>query len=857
MSSRIKVNVKLRQKIKPNIKKRATVPIIQEDSDIFLITEDILPGLIGTYLIYPDNGESYEVQFLGGVFNYKELLNDVGSELVNDLFNNGNAIRARRVNQMVDIDEQFFLDGSDGHCVGRLGIARKLRINALSARPKYARCFLNKANQVEKYFDDNYPDGISIADLRKYCVSENFKIEIQMPLHHKTITMCDPARNPAATFKFINIRKHHVDLCYDMDSEAETLDYESFCLKRSECAKLGALLVDYMKTKEGPVLYKFTYLNNTYVLEGYEEAVDVGKQLGELMLGLSRDFIDSRSPYYNFIRSASRAPCHTFSRRAYVEGSFDIAEYPHDMRRAELRSDLYATDMNKCYRQFRTNKYFIGFPRRPTYMAHNVPVQSAISRAGWWFIKDVTGEIPFYKNIADKVWTTPDLRLFLDNGITFTIPFGCWDHNPDMDFQLPTDKKMYCLFSGLLHREKPYNVTKWIDDSNLLATDIAHGGIKSVRCKRESWRSGCNYSSYIYAYARTRITQYAIDSDAVGISVDAIITESPLYLDEGLSSVLEDGETEYRPIWKAPEQYIPKKYAAPSPDYPSGMRSTRPLNIPQETDSTQFEHIIPDGNILLKGLGGSGKSYAVHKQLGWLAPTYIAPTLALLAEKQAEGWLYYSTPNSFHVDKECKNPHTKSYLRYDRPGIVFIDEVNISAHLDKVLDKCRQYGIRYILAGDEAQITSQWSLSDLWGRLRLETDRTVTFLRDRRSGDSMLMSLKAEVREVVLSDLPIDIRVSKIFYIMSKVKRPTQAQYRTLPLIKLYKHDVESHGELGACQTSTTVDSMQGQTVSTPHICVLNSGTRTDQLPELVYTMVSRFRSISDIYCVITKVRTC
>jgi hypothetical protein len=284
------------------------------------------------------------------------------------------------------------------------------------------------------------------------------------------------------------------------------------------------------------------------------------------------------------------------------------------------------------------------------------------------------------------------------------------------------------------------------------------------------------------------------------------------------------------------------------------MRKIWSLNIPQETDSTQFEHIIPDGNSLLKGLGGSGKSYAVHKQLGWLAPTYIAPTLALLAEKQAEGWLYYSTPNRFHVDKDCKNPHTKSYLKYDRPGIVFIDEVNISSHLDKVLDKCKQYGIRYILAGDEAQITSQWSLPDLWGRLSRETDVTVTFLMDRRSGDREIMSLKADIREVVLSDLPEGIKVGKIDYIMKMgVQKPTMRQYRTFPLMKMYKHDEENHGELGRGQTSTTVDSMQGQTVSTPHICVINTMTRTEQFPELIYTMVSRFRSFRDIYCVITK----
>jgi hypothetical protein len=92
---------------------------------------------------------------------------------------------------------------------------------------------------------------------------------------------------------------------------------------------------------------------------------------------------------------------------------------------------------------------------------------------------------------------------------------------------------------------------------------------------------------------------------------------------------------------------------------------------------------------------------------------------------------------------------------------------------------------------------------------------------------------------------------------MKKVQKPTMEQYRQWPLIKLYKHDEEEHGKLGLGQTSTTVDSMQGQTVSTPHICVINTMTRTEQFPELIYTMVSRFRSFRDLYCVITKVREC
>lgn len=889
MSDRTKVRVptKIKAKLRPPKEREV-------DYDEFLT-------LTGTWIV---NGEEY--YFPGGILNVR-LFAELNSDILDDLFNGKIAVKrvlkpsGAEVHQF--LEQERMLNAQAGHCVGKMGIAFVLRQRAVARKTTKGRNYmLREAQRVEEYFDKNFADGVPLEDLERYCQSEGYHVTIDMPMLGIVRDYKPKDKTARYRFKFTHITVNHLDLIYgDMDPTVTIVERESEfnrlmgeyekrgclrirkCLRRSELqsdAKLvrvwnsheeyalegrgkeGATIVptlegfntdgykvQYVSGKSNTrIVYQFDYLNERFILGGYEESADISQRLGEMMLGLRRKFIDSRAPYYNFIKRSARTPCHYFTKGAFPDGAFDIYEYPDDMKHLAFRADLWKTDMHACYRQRKTNPYYIGFPVKPNNLAYNICPQRARKLAGWWLVDNVRGSIPYINEVAGHPWTTPDINLFLDNGLEFDIPFGIWDSHPEENLAFPTEtaemplnsdgKLAYCIFSGLLNREPKFSSSLWRDASGMMGGE-SRGRDKLQLSQKDNWRCGCNYSSYVYAYARTRIMAAALRHKdiVVGISVDALITKVPLRLDEGLDPL--DG----KPIWSEPERFETKQFAAVSYNYPSGFSEYTikryPLNLPKPPEG--LEHSLPEGNLLLTGLGGSGKSWSVLKTYGWLAPTYVAPTLNLIAEKEKEGWLFTSTPNRFYV--ETDNPNALSYLRYDLPKIIFVDEVNITPFLDKVLEKCRHYNIRYILAGDEAQITSSYCLPDIWKVLPTTVDHILDFKTDRRSGDPYIKDLKFKVRKACLRG-----DADAIFDLMRQLRRPTREKYRTLPLIKMYRHDEDIHGELGEGQSSTTVDSMQGQTVRVPHICIINRNTRKAQLPQLLYTMVSRFVSIKDIY---------
>ena len=516
----------------------------------------------------------------------------------------------------------------------------------------------------------------------------------------------------------------------------------------------------------------------------------------------------------------------------------------------------------------------MGFPTKPTHHEWNISYEKAKDLAGWWEIT-TSDSLPFQEDL-NGVWTTPDIRFFHDQGVNFKIKFGCWDDNPLPTIDMPEQKEVYCIFSGLLTREKNIIRQHWIDDSQLIESPTNQKGVKLQDFERSHWRSGFNLSSYVYSYARTQIWKQAIINDAVAITVDCIITERPIEI----PGIAHDGKalwtteqftkpydadvaSEYDTLLLIPflertkmdksrmrklRKLMPPKpgnYVAPSLNYCSKYsRDKYPVTYPKRI-RPRLEHGIPDRPVvLMKGPGGTGKTYCGYQHWAWYAAVYVAPTHKLLEDKRNEGWFqaitHLSFPNETHG-------HRAAWLLNDIPKYVFIDEIGMMnrGDLKRCLDACKKYSIRVIMAGDEAQICRDVAVWDLATEV---SDVTLQFKIDRRSKDHKIRTMKARVRDIVMSDKDL---VGKIWEIRSYLALHARRAYKPhrnkLPHLKLYNHDPDKHGPLpeGGCRC---VDSVQGTTIHEPTVCVINGNTRRDQLPELIYTMVSRFVSNEDLY---------
>ncbi len=184
-------------------------------------------------------------------------------------------------------------------------------------------------------------------------------------------------------------------------------------------------------------------------------------------------------------------------------------------------------------------------------------------------------------------------------------------------------------------------------------------------------------------------------------------------------------------------------------------------------------------------------------------------------------------------------------VKHEIPGIIIADEITLANGTDlrKLIEKCKKWGIRLILAGDEAQLVTQYALPDLWSSIRAEFPVELNFTIDRRSADEKLLNIKHVLRTIVLDKEPN--KNKRILKVLRAFKQANDSTVN-LPQIKFY-NDAKYSKSVNI--NSMTVDSAQGQTLTVPHVIHVNGCTiRQDQFPSLVYSAVARFRSYDDIY---------
>ena len=773
-----------------------------------------------------------------------------------------------------------------------------------------------KASTIDKYFTTNYPNGVPHKEMDKACNECNVYVVLEMLAHGKVYKFGNKTTKPDIKCSFSNLMWNHVDLNY-MDIEPVLVSSHTELMRLLSEYKMKKRLIRLYTTKpekstDVPHIYGFNYLEETYIEEGYDNRFN-DCTASNYIYRHNKFMMNTFDPYFHLVMQCTRPPCshpgvfrtesfgelssytntpstNTPSTNTPYTPSTNTPYTPSTNKpstntpytntpytntpstntpntNTQYTPDCYQIDMKRCFTQYKRSPYYQGFPLKPTHCGYN-PQWDVAGRQGWWMILSLD-QLKYIGNIEGQ-WTTPHLKLFRDQKCNFTVYFGIWTDSsieiedlPDshdkipvkINGDIPTIKpgRAYTRVVGMMTQYRNVKKSSWSDPANMFQRNdfdqLHENHIHEQRSCNEKTKNGANITSYIYAHATVNIYLAALKHNTIGIKVDSLILKNPI-------------ENPDPTLWHdcKPVNYSKAENTMWSNSIVGGKKyiTKFPLSDyyalpPLEVSGHEFTN-IPEGDCLLTGPGGTGKTTFANVALHFLSPVIIVPTKALGQEKVNSGlFTRYGLYASAHVE-EGEEGH-KSFIKHEIPGVMIADEITLANGTDliKLKQKCKKWGIRLILAGDEAQLVTQYALPNLWSTIRSEFPNEINFKIDRRSEDEKIRSIKHILREIVL-----DSEQNKNNRILKVLRAFKQVTYKStdtsnLPKIKFYNESKYSNSTTASAESaasaSITVDSAQGQTLKLPHVIHVNGATsRQSQFASLVYSAVARFVSYDDIY---------
>jgi hypothetical protein len=319
-----------------------------------------------------------------------------------------------------------------------------------------------------------------------------------------------------------------------------------------------------------------------------------------------------------------------------------------------------------------------------------------------------------------------------------------------------------------------------------------------------------------------------------GIKIDCIYTDRPFPATKLFkrSEPLEQ-EKAQKTIWT---DSIVNNYFQKDDDQAWGSFPVPWIDKPKP--KLKFEHcphLLPEGVIHLAGPAGAGKT-TLLAELRHLDPLYITPTKKLRDDKQ-----------SLFRQRICMAGTDRLYSLTGgvRPSIMIIDEIGMisGTYLAQHIAYAKEHKVRLFLLGDQAQIRSQYSLSELWNTVR--EFPTVTFTINQRAKTLETRQFLHKMHLLAMYDDGDQNQIKQIVYqmrvlIRASLQMATKEDRESCPIISYHGKD----------DSATTIDKYQGRTVpqGTKSVIVFqNGGGRQDVMHKIIYTMVSRFEDIADI----------
>ena len=715
--------------------------------------------------------------------------------------------------------QQSFRDGAK-HCVIEplYMLWSKYAENAESKASKI-RC-VQKANKIKK-LEEKFPNGVPEDDMEEVAKEAQRCIII-----HDIVGNEIKRYNTKSSkyFHFTNTRKNHLDENFiTMDKQYENVSKEEIkeILNNSNWALVGGLYDEPNNVRN---------INGAYAV--FNEKYEIYKKFNN----------DINLNNYS-INAVKNKLLNTFLKDSCIINSEPIAlcDEPNNLK------NVKHADLSKAYTQHHNCAYYQGFLGK---IHHFVKGNFTID-----FIKKNVGMYQFIVIESNKLFSklgihpnniytlpSPEILMMIDNGIKLNILGGAFGSIFDFEYndEMLEDGN-FRVWAGKLTMDNEYNTYNFKGDAEWashLKAELGDDkvsywslkGIISIKVKKLSYTTKHHILAFITAYTRINMIHLMnnIDGELVKVILDGIYYRG----------TLNDVKVDYK--IKDLKEHL---------HFGDGWYTTSTFDINQLCD---FDERF-NGNCILAGAGGTGKSHSVFNYGGFNDVLYVVPTNEL-------GFGSGKKFTTIHrlIGIECANYRSM----YNLPSVIFIDELTMieKEWIDKAIS---MYPECLILIGGDID-KNQWfqcrngytgHFSKIWMNPNW---RFVFYENDYRSLDNELKQIKINIRnemKKVFTDGEMIDTLKIKQYILNNYKSISFDEaikehlngdmwivgtHKTKDKLKLNKIECEFNDKK---QNGFTIHSFQGLTITDRKVFI-----KLDMFEyAMYYTAISRVRHFNQI----------
>jgi len=493
-------------------------------------------------------------------------------------------------------------------------------------------------------FISKYSNGIPESDLKNICDILKISIDIYDLFNRKSLKFT--TNNSRHIFKYINQKLNHLELItnYSLDTKNSTILSES---------ELKLKYKELLENGENP-LFTTDYNQNItciYSANGTFELFDEYKIIREKfnnIIDLKKfKFSTTDKNLWQFLKSSVRTTTHKLFHNIFNYNEPKNGEIIGNYNCIYDTKDLKEYDLKKAYCQFPSNQYYIGFPSKMTnYQMINQPATKEFlnSHIGYFHIIDLDysdvspNTTLFFKSlgIENGIYSSPELLLFLDQNLKFTIEYGLWSIIPfyfdffDYDKMISTG--YYRKWTGQLNmfndkitykqKRLPYQNDFIGHLINQYPEEISVYNSEILFTKQKKTLSTYGHiGGFITAYTRIMMISELIKhnfDDILALKLDSFICKNhikphnELFIEKPVKVLNSNGY----PFMNNSPIYIHEYFH----------------QKPESIFDSQFDSNI----ILLNGQGGTGKTHSILTNTGFIDPIYSAIPWRLCIEKNKE-----------------------------------------------------------------------------------------------------------------------------------------------------------------------------------------------------------------------------
>ena len=549
----------------------------------------------------------------------------------------------------------------------------------------------------------NYPNGVPQDDIPDLAKRLQIRMEITDLIGQKFIE--EGSKNCKANVKLTNTRNNHVDqITSNEEIEVEQKDMSKIY---DYLRENNLFYVIYNNTTD---IKKIMTLSGTYVTKNPDKDL-----IAEMSLQIRSSSIDA----------LKHERLNQFLKKGRVINSAPVLFQP-------ITSNVKCYDMRNAYAQFTEAPFYEGFP----YLLHQFRNVTTLHTIGIYEFEaltetDLSVLLGIRKN-HKYILPSPEIKWW-QQFIETRIIAGAFGSSTDLHMSPQfVKKKLYNKWIGKLSMSDNYRFSKHTvpadeDFANHITSKYPdsfyyrHKKEMVVRIPHTKVSTNHHIAAFFTSYTRLNMLnelQHIPTDDIYGLELDAIFTTTkitnPLFREKPMK-IMENLYTTDR--WY---DSTFKTYVAPTP------------------------HTLITESSVLAGQGGSGKTYSILNDPGYLDVLYVVPSTELGERSNHK----FATIHRL-LGLNCEPIHA-TYI----PKVILIDEIT-QIHEDLIKQAFEKYPHSLILlAGDidnRQHYQCRGGFTNNYMPIYKPTIPIVHFTTDYRSHTQELKDMKLELRKVMKS----------------------------------------------------------------------------------------------------------